>query len=161
MISDFIGLVLADRTDRKAFCGDDSFGEFAGRGERIDFSKSGFKKTDSLRAPIVEDVRDRKSQLVFLPPRREGLRRQEKIIEGAKRAAALDPNVAGTQAVAQHHHDRDLIGTTIKGRAGPDELSPCRFEKRHRRAWRQISLAGGMDASQHVERGQQRVIGFP
>ena len=35
----FIGLDFADRADRKAFGGDDGFGELAGRRERIDFRR--------------------------------------------------------------------------------------------------------------------------
>ena len=161
MILGFIGLDFADRADRKAFGGDDGFGELAGRRERIDFLESRFKKTNSFRAPVVETFGDGKPQLAFSPPRRESLRRQEKIIEGAERAAALDPNVAGSQAVAQRHHGRDLIGATIEGRASSDELSPCRFQKRRRRARRQISLVFRVNVAQHVERGEQRVVGFP
>ena len=160
-ILDFVGFVLADGADRKPFCGDDRFGELAGGRERIDFPKPGFEEADALGAPVIEATGDGKPQLVVPLPRGECFRRQEKIIEGPERAAAFDPDVAGSQAIAQRHHDRDLISPAIDGDAGSDELAPCRFQKRRRRARRQVSLRRRVKFAQHVERGEQRIVELP
>jgi hypothetical protein len=70
---------------------------------------SGFKKTDPLRAPVVEDVGDGKPQLVFSPLRREGLKRQEKIIR--KSSKARNARLPSTQTSPDRKRSRSVIMT--------------------------------------------------
>ncbi|GLI95604.1 hypothetical protein LMG27198_45960 [Methylocystis echinoides] len=96
----FIVLILADRTDRQPLRSDGRFDKLACRCECIDFLEPRFKQSSSLGAPVIEAIRDGKSQFAFLSPCDEGLWRQKKIAEGAERGASLDPNISGPQTVA-------------------------------------------------------------
>ena len=157
----FCVLVLADGADRQSFCRERRVGQLAGGRERVDLAKAGFQKLGLLVAPILETIGDGKTQLAVATPRREHVGRQEKVVEGAKRPAAFDPYVACLQAVAQRHHDRDLIGPAIDAGVGSHELAPCRRQERHRRMRRKFSRAVRMNLAKHVQRVEQGVAGFP
>ena len=121
----------------------------------------GVEKGDSFRAPCLEAIGDSEPQFVVPLPRGEGVWRQKKIVERPKRAAAFDPDIAGAQAVAQCHDDGDLISPAVGGSAGTDELAPRGPQKCRRRARRQFPLIRRVEFAQHVERGKQRIVGFP
>ena len=141
--------------------GERRFGQLAGGRERVDLAKAGFQKLGLLVAPILETIGDGKAQFAVATPRREHVGRQEKVVEGAKRPAAFDPYIACLQAVAQRHHDRDLIGPAIDAGVGSHELAPCRRQERHRRMRRKFPRAVCMNPAKHVQRVEQGVAGFP
>ena len=82
--------------------------------------------SESPRTPLstrYKPTGNGEPQFVFALPRCEYFRRQDKIIEGPERAAAFDPDITGSQAIAQRHHDRNLV--RIAGQRPETKLSCC------------------------------------
>ncbi len=150
------GLVLrlANRTDRKAFLGERGLGQVASGGESVDLAKARLQTLGLFVAPVLETIADGKAQFARFPAIRESVARQEKVVESAESAAAIDPNVARLQPLAQRQHDRDLIGSAIGPGVGLDELSPCRPQKARRRMSREFLRAARMKVPHHVERSE-------
>ena len=93
-------LDLANRADRKAFLGERGLGQLARGGERVDFAKPSFQPLGLLGAPLLETIGNGEAQLASLSAVLESVARQQEVVEGAKGAAAFDPNVARLQPLA-------------------------------------------------------------
>ena len=122
---------LRTETDRQTFPGERRLRQLAGSGENVDRPEARFQTFSLLVTPVFGTIGDGKSQLAGVMALLERVAGQQKIVEGAESAAALDPNVARLQPLTQRHHDRDLIGSAIDPSGGFDELSPCRPQEGH------------------------------
>ena len=92
------GLVLraANWADRQPLVRESGFGQVAGGGERVDLAEARFQELCFHVAPRLEAIGNGETQFADRVPIFESVARQQKVIESAKGAAVLDPDVART-----------------------------------------------------------------
>jgi hypothetical protein len=107
--------------------------------------------------PDIGVVRDAEPQIARRLARREVWVRHELGLQRAEGPAALDPNVARPQALAQHGEGGDLPETPVPLAIGGDELANFLGEMAERRLGRQPAAVIPIELSQELDRRQQRV----
>src|SRR5208337_5237778 len=93
-----------------------------------------------LGPPSGEVVWHREPEPALRPHQGEGGPRQKVVVEGAVGAAALHPDVAGAQPVAEMHEYRHLVGAGVKAvGSSPHPLAPAPLQERRRHTIRQLA----------------------
>lgn len=117
-------LIATDRRDGEPVLGDGGVGDrIRGRGCRQRFQLR-IKGCRALGAPGGEAVRHGQSEPPFSPYQFEGRPRQQIILEAAPGSAALDPEVAGAQPVAQMYENGDLPGPGVEPAVALADVAP-------------------------------------
>lgn len=121
------------------------------------------QETAVQKRPAVDELggsrwRRQDRQRVCRLQRREQCARDELVFDGSVSAAALDPDVAGAQAVAELHIDAEGIELPID-RSASDPSTPALPDEGERRVLRQLSQETGMQVAQSCDRAQERRAG--
>ena len=110
-----------------------------------------------FRDPGVGATWDTEPQITSLLARGEGRAWHELGFQGPEGSAALDPNIARAQALAQHGEGGDLPETPVPLAIGGDELANLLDEMAERRLGRQPATIIPIELSQEINRRQQRI----
>ena len=111
-----------------------------------------------FRDPGVRAAWDTKPQIACLFARREGGAQHELGLQGTEGPAALDPDVARPQALAQHGKGGDLPETPVPLAIGRDEFAHLLGEMAERHLGRQSAAIIPIELSQEIDRCQQRIL---
>ena len=122
-----------------------------------DVRKTSVQERPAVGEPGGGRSRRRDRQRVCRLQRREQRARDELVLDGSVSAAALDPDVAGAQAVAELHIDAEGIELPI--RSASDPSPPALPDEGERRVLRQLSQETGMQVAQSRDRAQERRAG--
>ncbi len=82
-------------------------------------------------------------------------RRHELVLDGAPLPAALDPDVARPQPVAQREQGRHLPGSPVRTGGRQHDIAPGRLEKPDRQAVRPVLAAAAVDGGEDLGRAQR------
>ena len=111
-----------------------------------------------LPAASGEPLVGRPGQPELRHGRRHGGGRQQVAVGAPVVGRALDPNVAGTELVAQGREDGGLVqAAAVRSTLLPHQPPPVLAE-RHGRVRRHVALAGPVQLAQQPERRQHRVV---
>lgn len=111
---DPVALLLANRADGETLVVEGGVGDGIGRGRLSERLQPSIERCGAFLAPCIEAVGHGEPQTLLGAHEVEGRPRQQIILEATPGAAALDPDVAGAQPVAQMDKNRDLPGADIE-----------------------------------------------
>lgn len=112
-----------------------------------------------LGYPGIGVARDAEPQISRLLAGLEGLTWHELGFQRAKGPAALDPDVARTQAVAQYGKRRDLPETPVPLAVGGDQFPDLLLQMAERHLGRQPAAIVPIELSQEFDCRQERIMG--
>ncbi len=155
-----IGRRAPQRRDGQAAVLDRSIGQRASGGSCFDFGLPLAHPVAMRGDPVGRTAAHRETELPFDAHRREGRGEQEIVVEHAIGTAAVDPDRARGEPVAQMNQHRDLPGAPVeRAIRRHDNATPFGFQERQGCLARQDRAAVRIEGAEEFDRPEQRIAG--